>query len=249
MTAQSVQALVSVRDEAEALLAAAAGVPLIDLKEPHRGALGGLPPERVRAIVGALRTAGFAGEISATIGDHAAGDLAAIAAGIDALAGTAVDVVKVGVMPGAGSAALIAALAERAQRGECLVPVLIADDGLATLPLADALAAPFHAVMLDTQAKAGGSLIDRVGVAALADFVRACRRAGRRCGLAGSLRQAELPTLIALAPDYAGFRGAVCEGDRRGALEAARLAALVGALRPDGSDAASAPPEPALSSA
>ena len=230
MTPPTLQALVSVRDEAEALLAAAAGVPLIDLKEPHRGALGGLPPERVRAIVRALRAAGFAGEISATIGDHAAGDLTAIDDGINALAGAGVDVVKVGVMPGAGSTALIAALAARARRGESIVPVLIADDGLAALPWADALAEPFHAVMLDTQAKAGGSLVDRLGADVLAGFVSACRHAGRRCGLAGSLRRAELPTLIALAPDYAGFRGAVCAGDRRGVLDAARLAALLSAL-------------------
>ncbi|HEX3138798.1 MAG TPA: (5-formylfuran-3-yl)methyl phosphate synthase, partial [Rhizobacter sp.] len=51
--------LVSVRDEAEALLAAQGGVDFIDLKEPRDGALGGLPAPVIRGIVKRLRDSGI----------------------------------------------------------------------------------------------------------------------------------------------------------------------------------------------
>ncbi|MEX0712176.1 MAG: (5-formylfuran-3-yl)methyl phosphate synthase, partial [Pirellulales bacterium] len=47
--------LVSVRSLAEARLALAAGVDLIDLKEPARGSLGALDPAVARQIVRSLR--------------------------------------------------------------------------------------------------------------------------------------------------------------------------------------------------
>ena len=46
------------------------------------------------------------------------------------------------------------------------------------------------------------------------------------CGLAGALRIEHLPRLATLAPDFAGFRTAVCHGDRGGALDPRRLRAL-----------------------
>jgi uncharacterized protein (UPF0264 family) len=61
---------------------------------------------------------------------------------------------------------------------------------------------------------------------ALAGFVAQVRRAGRLAGLAGALRQADVPRVLALAPDFAGFRSAVCAGSRGGALDPARLQAL-----------------------
>ena len=167
--ARTARPLVSVRNVEEALLVAQAGVMLIDLKEPRDGALGGLPPATVKQVVEALRAQGFAGEISATIGDHAATALGEISSRIDALAATGVDVVKVGVAPdpqGTGaSRALVDMLAARAARGLKLVPVLIADQGLGVLPVAEALARPFHAVMLDTEDKAGGAFAGTPGSA------------------------------------------------------------------------------------
>ena len=63
--------LVSVRNVEEALLAADGGADFIDLKEPGRGALGGLPIATIREIAGALRRHGSGLDISATIGDVA----------------------------------------------------------------------------------------------------------------------------------------------------------------------------------
>jgi len=50
-------------------------------------------------------------------------------------------------------------------------------------------------------------------------------------GLAGALRVDDVPQLLALAPDFAGFRSAVCTGARDGALDAQRVRALKAELR------------------
>jgi uncharacterized protein (UPF0264 family) len=51
-------------------------------------------------------------------------------------------------------------------------------------------------------------------------------------GLAGALRIEHAALLAALAPDFAGFRSAVCAGNRSSTLDPQRLHRLVQALRP-----------------
>jgi len=205
--------LVSVRTPAEALTAAAHGADFIDLKEPGAGALGGLPEADIRAIVAALRGAGHRLPISATVGDWAMADRAAILARVAAVAACGVDIVKVGILAEPGAGPVLRAL------GACaatVVPVFIADQPLDAELVALALAQPFPGVM---------------AVGELGAFVRQVQSAGREVGLAGALRLADLPALLALAPDFAGFRSAVCDGDRASALSAPRLAQLVAAVR------------------
>jgi len=73
--------------------------------------------------------------------------------------------------------------------------------------------------MVDTAEKRRGSLLQRVPLATLAAFVAAVRARGVMAGLAGSLRAEDTDALRALAPDFAGFRGAVTRGDRVAALD------------------------------
>ena len=217
--------LVSVRTVAEAALAAAGGADFIDLKEPRAGALGGLPVALIADIVAALRASGSTLPVSATIGDLAMHDLAAIAAQARAVAACGVDYVKVGIERGDGAAAVLQALAELPF---AVVPVFIADHGLDPDLVATAL--HFPAVMADTADKLSGSLFDCVPVAELQRFVALARGRGTMVGLAGALRQAHVPMLAALAPDFAGFRSAVCRGDRGSALDAALLRDLADAV-------------------
>jgi uncharacterized protein (UPF0264 family) len=213
--------LVSVRSVDEALLAATAGADFIDLKEPSAGALGALPQATARAVVAALCGLPRRPLISATVGDF---DPAAVAPVLERVAPTAacgVDYVKVGIAPGAYE--LLAALACSAA---VVVPVLIADAGVDEATLAQALQGPFPALMLDTQDKRGGSLLARLDDATLHGFVARCRAAGKLAGLAGALREDDLPRLRVLAPDFAGFRSAVCSGPRTAALDPARVRAL-----------------------
>lgn len=224
----SIRMLVSVRSVAEAWVVHAAGADFIDLKEPGAGALGGLPVAVIGEVVAALRAAGSQLPISATIGDWPMAPLAPILARVSAVAACGVDYVKVGITRESEAAALLRALAGC---GHPVVPVFIADRGLAPELVALACSLGFPGLMVDTADKHVGSLFELIGVDAVQAFVRDVRASGALAGLAGALRLQHLPTLQALAPDFAGFRSAVCAGDRASALDPARLQALASAMR------------------
>jgi uncharacterized protein (UPF0264 family) len=228
---RAMQALVSVRTAGEARQAAAAGVRMIDLKEPRDGALGALPAALLREITQALRADGCTAEISATIGDLPANHVADALQRVQATASCGVDVVKVGVWPGPSARALLAGLRGWA-RGQAVrvVPVLIADRGWDESLVLAACEPGLAAVMVDTQDKRSGSLLRLLAPAVLRRFVDAARERGRRAAIAGALQLDDLPQLHHLAPDFVGFRSAVCRGDRGGELCPQRLRQLVDAM-------------------
>lgn len=209
--------LISVRGVDEALLAARGGADFIDLKEPRNGALGALPLATIRDCVAALRGSGL--PISATIGDAPCD----IGDAVQRVADCGVDIVKVGIERSDSARDVLAMLAGC---GRAVVPVLIADRGLDSELVTFAAGLRFAGLMVDTADKRAGSLFDRVPMPALQHFISRARAASLMCGLAGALRIDDLPRLVALAPDFAGFRTAVCRGDRSGALDAQRLCDL-----------------------
>jgi uncharacterized protein (UPF0264 family) len=219
--------LVSARNLEEAVAAARAGAHFIDLKEPLQGALGGLPVASLLALVPALRGEVPGVKISATIGDWPAHDLPAICAQVQAVAACGVDYVKVGVWPGPAAPALLAQLGAWQRAGIPLIPVLLADQGVTDALVTQALQQDFVAVMLDTQGKLAGSLLDLVAETRLARWVQQALAAGVWMGLSGALRLQHLPALLRLAPDFAGFRSAVCQGPREGVLDGSLVAELV----------------------
>ena len=220
--------LVSVRGVAEALLAAQGGADFLDLKEPHEGALGGLPIETIAAVVTALRERRIALPVSATIGDLPMHELAAILAQVDAVAACGVDYVKVGIERGPQALAVLDALAAS---GRAIVPVLIVDQGLDDALVERACALGFPGLMVDTADKQAGSIFDLLTSDDLRRFVARVRASGALVGMAGALRLSHVPALRTLAPDFAGFRSAVCAGDRRAALDPVRLRRLVESMR------------------
>lgn len=197
--------LASVRDEEEARLAHAAGVDIIDLKEPGRGALGALDAELVRHI---LSQSDKGTPFSATIGDIPfRADL--IEPEIIAMAATGVDFVKVGVFGDPEDAEAMRILHAASRQEIQVVLVLFAEDRFPpdfSVYARHGLAG----VMLDTRDKQSGSLRDKLPDSQLQAFVEQARAVNLFCGLAGSLSQADIPALTALAPDYLGFRGALC---------------------------------------
>jgi (5-formylfuran-3-yl)methyl phosphate synthase len=225
-----IRLLASVRDVDEALTAAAAGADFIDLKEPRAGALGGLPPTHIGPIVTALRRAHPGLPISATIGDHAARELQRIEALVMAVGECGVDYVKVGIA-GDDPLAQQALLRQLAAAAWSVVPVFIADRGLPFAAVDAACELPFAALMADTEDKRVGSLFDCLPPVVLARFVTQARRAGKLVGLSGALRAHHVPSLGVLAPDFAGFRGALCDGGRSGTLVAEKLRQMRQALR------------------
>jgi len=219
--------LVSVRSVDEALVAASGGADFIDLKEPSEGALGGLPVATIGAIVGALRAHGSGLPVSATIGDLPMHALDRIRAQADAVGASGVDYVKVGIERSPEAFAVLDALAAC---GWPVVPVFIADNGLDAALIAHACALDFPGIMVDTADKLAGSLFDAVPMADLRAFVAQVRASGGMAGAAGALRVAHVPLLKELAPDFAGFRSAVCVADRKTVLCPERLAALAALL-------------------
>ncbi|MEJ8823371.1 (5-formylfuran-3-yl)methyl phosphate synthase [Variovorax humicola] len=215
--------LISVRSVEEALLAADGGADFIDLKEPGAGALGGLPVATIREIVAALRRHRSGLPVSATIGDVPMHETQRIAACVDAVGACGVDYVKVGIERVPQAPGVLDALAAS---GWPVVPVFIADRGLEPAHVAHACALRFPGVMADTFDKRAGSLFDALPMDALREFVATVRAAGKMAGLAGALRAVHEPLLRALDPDFAGFRTAVCAGDRSTALDPRRLRAL-----------------------
>lgn len=220
--------LVSVRNATEALLVAEGGVDFIDLKEPAQGALGGLPAGTIREIVAALSERGSALPVSATIGDVPMHELDEILARVATVGGCGVDIVKVGIERTPAAAAVLRALAGS---GRPLVPVFIADRGLDERAVQLALSLGFAGVMVDTADKRAGSLFEALPLEAVTRFIAMAREAGVMVGVAGALRREQSALIAQLQPDFAGFRSAVCAGERSGALDRARLRDLVAAMR------------------
>jgi uncharacterized protein (UPF0264 family) len=224
--------LASVRSEEEAFAAAAAGAELIDLKEPHDGALGGLPIERIGRIATTLRAQYPVKPLSATIGDVDTEALDEIAARVLDVSNAGVDYVKVGVKPGNAARRC---LDELASLPAAVVPVLLCDQGVDGELVDHAASLGFVGIMFDTAGKDGRTLFDHVDEATLGRWLGVARKRGAMSGIAGSLGWAQLDRILALAPDVAGFRGALCVDGRRSSIDPRRVAKWAEALhRPAG---------------
>lgn len=202
--------LASIANPEEARLAAAAGADIIDLKAPHAGALGALPHAMVREIVAELQNLR---PVSATIGDLPM-EPAAVLAAVREMAATGVDYVKIGFFPGGDWAGTMEALAPVANSIR-LIAVLFGDQAPDLQSITRLAQAGFTGAMLDTADKSKGSLTAICSMNYLRDFVALVKNHDMLCGLAGSLRVTDIEPLAQLAPDYLGFRGALCHQHRR----------------------------------
>ena len=221
--------LASVNSCAEAAIVLDGGADIIDLKDPSRGALGALDAPVVRAVV--RQVAGRV-PVSATVGDLVAMEPGELAAAAAQMADTGVDYVKLGFFPSDTTGACIEALAPLAARGVRLIAVLFADLGFAPDVSRRCADAGFAGVMIDTARKGEGSLRRWLDDRELGSFVAEARRRDLIAGLAGSLGIADIAPLLALAPDYLGFRGALCSvGQRTAGLDPTAFARVRAALR------------------
>lgn len=203
--------LASVRSIAEAQTALAGGADIIDVKEPAAGALGAAQIGEIAAIVervGGLRP------VSATVGDlPSRPDV--VCPAVERTAAAGVDIVKVGLFDRGVNESLLRALAAYTVKGLRLVAVLFADRA-PNWDLVPLLAQyGLYGIMLDTADKGGGSLRQRLSAPVLMQFVATARTHGLLAGLAGSLAPDDVEPLLALAPDYLGFRGALCAAAAR----------------------------------
>jgi len=213
--------LASVTSLPEAELVARHGADIIDLKNPSAGVLGAVEPATSSDVVQQMRAQWPAGDrvFSATIGDGPF-DTVSVENAIERTAATGVDIVKVGCFAPLPSASLLQSLTSAAEQGIRLVVVLFAEHGVQRRELKALADCGIHGVMLDTANKATGSLRQKLTDDELATFVDTARRYRLLTGLAGSLRRGDIGPLLGLAPDYLGFRGALCDdSDRTAGLD------------------------------
>jgi len=203
--------LASVKNLAEARQVCALGVDIVDLKQPASGALGALDVNEVKQIVTELDAQQ---SISATIGDL---ELipAKVLHAVQEMAATGVNYVKIGVFPDGDAIATIQALSMLSQQGVQLIAVLFADSQPNFKLLPELKIAGFCGVMLDTQNKQLGSLTQVLDWQLIQQFVLMAQKLDLLCGLAGSLKFANIETLLPLQPDYLGFRGGLCKDNNR----------------------------------
>jgi dihydroneopterin aldolase len=214
--------LASVTDGWELESAIETGVDIIDLKNPHSGALGALPIETIRALVSQCRGRC---PVSATVGDLPA-DPQQLTEAIRLTAACGVDYVKVGFFSRQNLDQCLRAIAALTPNHD-VVAVLFADRHPPLEMLQGFAEAGFRGVMLDTAGKGGGGLLDHIDLNRLARFVTEVRALAMLSGLAGSLRLEDIPPLHALLPDYLGFRGTLCEGNTRTATIAPQRLRLI----------------------
>jgi (5-formylfuran-3-yl)methyl phosphate synthase len=219
--------LASVTGPEEAEIALAGGADIIDLKDASKGALGALKIDQVRA---AARAVGGRRPVSAVTGDlpmEPAGLLAAAAQ----MAKAGIDYVKIGLFPDPRREECIRALAALSAETK-IVGVMFADRGFDVDLVGLMAECGFAGVMLDTATKGSRRLLDLMDITALGGFIAAARTHGLMKGLAGSLETPDVPRLLLLAPDFLGFRGALCVGQDRTAAINQEAVALVRRLIP-----------------
>ncbi|ALJ38266.1 hypothetical protein D9623_24370 [Azospirillum brasilense] len=223
--------LASVASLEELTLAARGGADILDLKDPKAGALGAWPQDAIAHAVDTARRWSVRAPLSATVGDLPM-DPAPVTRRVAETWACGVEYVKIGLSPPGDPVGCVEALAPEARRGTRIVAVLFAD--LWTDPgtlLPDIAKAGFAGAMLDTAGKGSGGLLRHKTKDELARFLAQARGYRLLTGLAGSLRLDDIPALLPLAPDYLGFRTALCAGaDRGGALDPAALAAVRNAV-------------------
>ena len=203
--------LASVNSLAEARLVLQAGVDIIDLKQPEQGALGALALADVKAIVAEVNGRC---PVSATIGDlpmHAG----LVYNAVKAMAETGVDYVKIGFFPDGDWQDTVDKLSDLTALNYRLIAVLFADTQPDFSILSALKTAGFTGVMVDTMDKNGGSLTQWMSEHVITAFVKEAKEQSLLCGLAGSLRLADVNVLLAYQPDYLGFRGALCQAHER----------------------------------
>ena len=219
--------LASIANLEEAQVALQAPIGILDMKDPAQGALGALEAHAIGEIVQLI-----AGKCSssATIGDLPA-DPEAVLKKTQATAELGVDYIKVGMFGGDWLLKCLPALKTIAANTN-LVGVLFAEH-FADLsgPCHLLKSAGFAGAMIDTANKENGSVRTIKSDAELGEFVQTAQRNGLLCGIAGSLKCEDIKPLITMAPDYLGFRTALCENHcRQGKLSAAMIRKIASQL-------------------
>lgn len=226
------QLLISVTSIEEAKIALNNGADLIDLKDPHKGALGALPLALIQTIVSFVNTqhSGSKKLTSTTVGDLPM-QPELILAHVTAMTSTQVDIIKIGFFETDDYKPCLNALKLVTQTGVKLIAVLFAEYTYPAHLIAEINEAGFYGVMIDTAHKNGANFLQYFSDAEMKSMVLNAQKHGLIFGLAGSLTLQNCAMVKELNPTYAGFRGGVCAKNQRElALDADKILAVRNAL-------------------
>jgi (5-formylfuran-3-yl)methyl phosphate synthase len=225
-----VQLLISVRNSAEARSARIGGADIIDAKEPGAGALGAVSLSTFMSIADCI-----AGEVPVTAALGDAFDEQALENLAREFGQAGAAFVKVG-FGGIDSQDRVFSLLAAARRGvsttgAAVVAVAYADHDCAAalspdVIVATAAVAGVQGVLLDTATKDAAGLLQLIDEPTLSGWVRRVQGNGMIVALAGKLRALDLAVVRSVGADIAGVRGAACDGDRQGRINAGRVRAL-----------------------
>jgi len=224
------QLLISVRSRDEALDALHGGADIVDAKEPGAGALGAVSLPTFISIADCI-----AGRVPVTAALGDAGDERSVENLARAFGQAGAAFVKLG-FAGIDSPDRVFSMLAAARRGvsttgAAVVAVAYADhDRAAALSpdviVATAAAAGAQGVLLDTATKNGAGLLQLIDEPPLRAWVRRVQGHGMFVAVAGQLRSLDLTVVQSTGADVVGVRGAACDGDRQGCINAQKVRAL-----------------------
>jgi uncharacterized protein (UPF0264 family) len=243
--------LLSVRSAQEAELALAAGIDLIDVKEPLRGPLGAAAHQTVHDILHVVnRRAATSVAYGELLQFELNGRLHEPRRETQLQTTLCPDYVKVGL---SGCASIddwpnrwrefLACLSPRATP----VAVIYADSCQANSPppaeiIEQARKLKQAAVLIDTYDKCGPGLLRLCSIAIVQALIDEVQASPMEVAVAGQLTLEDAHAVALLKPDYIGVRGAVCRPDRTGVIDPQALAAWRHAIVSAGRRATTSPP-------
>ena len=203
--------LISVTNVDEAFMAMELGADIIDLKDPSMGALGALPIQTIKDILGVVNSQKI---VSATIGDIGMQPQLLFPA-VAALVKLNVDYIKIGFLPSDDTQLCLDVLQPFILSGAKLIAVLFAEcrydaDLIKTIKVVG-----FIGIMLDTAEKNGLSLFDHFTQQQCEILSQQVLGLDLVLGLAGSLKLEHIAQAKTIKPNYIGFRGGVCLNNQR----------------------------------
>jgi len=227
------QLMISVISAEEAKEAAAAGANILDVKNPAEGSLGAQFPRVIKQV---KNVSGGLVKVSAAIGDMpnlpGTASLAALGA-----AACGADYVKVGLFGPRNESESIFLLREVRQALRDYPGVAVIAAGYADAERAGTLnplwlphiaaSAGVAGCLLDTAIKDGHNLFDFLTPDVLRILANEAHAAGLLFGLAGALREQDLPLIRDIGADVVGVRTAACRDHQRsGPLDAGQVRRL-----------------------
>ncbi len=224
--------LVSVTSAEEATTALAAGVDLIDVKDPSRGPLGAAHHETAAAVLAAVNGAV---PVSAALGEWSPNAVTEAHWHLK----LPLNYIKWGLAGYGHPAGFGEDLLETRRRipaGVEVVAVAYADWEAAKSPppaelVKHAKRYRYRAFLFDTFAKTGDTLLDHLPLAELTELVSSLKRGGIAVAVGGSVQFDQIKQLKGVKADWLAVRGAVCVGGKRGeTLDPVRLAKWKAAL-------------------